>query len=89
MTYTSNQVSRRTVPVLRTVDVAGVEWPLYKLEAVAIGLVVFVATLALVGSLQAAVLGGAAVAIAAWWTLRLTEVHPARTGSPRQAAGPQ
>ncbi|MFI8565038.1 hypothetical protein ACIGGF_00545 [Rhodococcus sp. NPDC078407] len=95
MTFTSTRVSRRPAAVLRSVDVAGIAWPVYKLEALALGSLVFLATLVLAGSLQAAVLTGAAAAVAAWWTLRLTELH-ALTGlhapgqaSPRQATRPQ
>ncbi|KZF01590.1 MULTISPECIES: hypothetical protein, partial [unclassified Rhodococcus (in: high G+C Gram-positive bacteria)] len=62
MTYTSTQVTRRPAPTLRTADVAGIAWPVYKLEALALGLLVFAATLVIAGSLQAAVLAGAAVA---------------------------
>lgn len=89
MTYTSNEVSPRTAPGLRTADVAGVAWPVYKLEALALGFLVFAATLVVAGSLQAAVLSGAAVAVLAWWTLRLTELGSVGRASARQAAGPQ
>ncbi|MFY2788281.1 hypothetical protein [Rhodococcus sp. MALMAid1271] len=89
MTYTSNEVSPRTAPGLRTADVAGVAWPVYKLEALALGFVVFAATLVVAGSLQAAVLSGAAVAVVAWWTLRLTELGSIGRASARQAAGSQ
>lgn len=99
MTFTSTRVSRRPVPALRSTDVAGIAWPVYKLEALALGFIVFAATLALVGSLHAAVLVSAAIAVAAWWTLRLTELgwigrgsvesRPIEPASPRQATGPQ
>lgn len=86
MTYTSTQVSRRPAPALRTADVAGIEWPVYKLEALALGFIVFTATLVVAGSLHAAVLAGAAVAVLTWWTLRLTELGSTGPASARQAA---
>lgn len=89
MTYTNTQVTRRPAPTLRTADVAGIAWPVYKLEALALGLLVFAATLVIAGSLQAAVLAGAAVAVVAWWTLRLTELGSTGPASARQAARPQ
>ncbi|MEW2018584.1 hypothetical protein [Rhodococcus sp. NPDC076796] len=89
MTYTSTQVSRRPAPALRTADVAGIAWPVYKLEALALGFLVFAATLVVAGSLQAAVLAGAAVAVVAWWTLRLIELGSTGPTSARQAARPE
>ena len=89
MTFTSTQVSRGPAAALRTADVAGVAWPVYKLEALTLGLLVFAATLVVAGSLQAAVLAGAAVAVVAWWALRLTELGATGTASARQAARPQ
>ena len=53
-----------TVEHLRTevrgVDVAGTVWPLFKLEAIAVAVVVFLLTLLIVSSLQVAVLAAAA-----------------------------
>ena len=89
MTVTNTRLSHRPSPVLRSVDVAGIAWPAYKLEALGLGSLVFVAMLVVAGSLHAAVLAGAAIAAAAWWTLRLTELYPSAPASPRQAAGPQ
>ncbi|MCJ0978229.1 hypothetical protein MTX35_10980 [Rhodococcus sp. ARC_M12] len=89
MTYTNTQVSRRPAPALRTADVAGIAWPVYKLEALALGVLVFVGTLAFAGSLHAAVLAGAAATVATWWTLRLTELGATGAASARQTAGPQ
>ncbi|WP_137723829.1 hypothetical protein [Prescottella subtropica] len=54
-----------------TVDIAGTAWPLYKLEAVASALVVFVLALAVTQVLQTAVLTAAAVAVAVWWVRRV------------------
>ncbi|MGB6073129.1 MAG: hypothetical protein WBG53_21570 [Rhodococcus sp. (in: high G+C Gram-positive bacteria)] len=89
MTYTSTQVSRRPAPALRTADVAGIAWPVYKLEALALGFLVFAATLVVAGSLQAAVLAGAAIAVVTWWTLRLIELGSTGPTSARQAARPE
>nr|WP_314141390.1 hypothetical protein [uncultured Rhodococcus sp.] len=89
MTYTSTQVSRRPAPALRTADVAGIAWPVYKLEALALGFLVFAATVVVAGSLHAAVLAGAAVTVVAWWTLRLTELGSTEQASARQAARPE
>ncbi len=89
MTFTSTRVSNRPTAALRSVDVAGIAWPVYKLEALALGSFVFLAILVVGGSLHAAVLAGAALAVAAWWTLRLTEIHPTTPASPRQTAGSQ
>ncbi|MGV8871464.1 MAG: hypothetical protein ACOH2Q_02970 [Rhodococcus sp. (in: high G+C Gram-positive bacteria)] len=89
MTFTSTRANRRPAPALRSTDVAGIAWPLYKLEALALGFIGFAAALVLAGSLQAAVLAGAAIAVAAWWTLRLTELHAPEPASPRQATWPQ
>lgn len=59
----------------RTVDLAGTAWPLYKLEALAAGLLVFLGAVALTMPLQVAVLGGAAAAVVIWWALRLVELR--------------
>ncbi|MDF0532159.1 hypothetical protein P0W64_21910 [Tsukamurella sp. 8F] len=58
-----------------TVDVFGVAWPLYKVEALAAGLVAFVVVLtltALAGAVAPApaILSAAGVTAAAWCTLR-------------------
>ncbi|TQC50396.1 hypothetical protein EEB14_04415 [Rhodococcus sp. WS4] len=66
---------RRSDPV-RTVDLAGTEWPLYKLEALAVALLVFATILVITQTLQAAVLTAAAVAVVVWWARRL---FPPRT----------
>ncbi|MDT2010031.1 hypothetical protein FXW78_52150 [Rhodococcus opacus] len=61
---------RRSDPA-RTVDLAGTEWPLYKLEALAVALLVFATILVITQTLQAAVLTAAAVAVVVWWARRL------------------
>ncbi|BDE59755.1 hypothetical protein GS504_08970 [Rhodococcus hoagii] len=54
-----------------TVDLAGTAWPLYKLEALAAGLLVFVLVLAVTQVLQPAVLTAAGVAVVVWWGRRV------------------
>ncbi|MFC7447074.1 hypothetical protein [Rhodococcus daqingensis] len=63
----------RRVPRSRgaSVDLAGTEWPLYKLEALAVSLLVFIALLAITQALQPAVLVAAATAVVVWWARRL------------------
>ncbi|QCB51447.1 hypothetical protein E5720_19825 [Rhodococcus sp. PAMC28707] len=58
---------------LHTVDIAGTSWPVYKLEALAVGVLVFLGALALTTSLQLAVLVSACATVLAWWSLRLAE----------------
>ncbi|BAH49043.1 hypothetical protein [Rhodococcus opacus] len=60
----------------RTVDLAGTEWPLYKLEALAVALLVFVTILVVTQTLQAAVLTAAAAAVVVWWARRLFQPRP-------------
>ncbi|MFC0453512.1 hypothetical protein [Rhodococcus jostii] len=66
----------RRSDLVRTVDLAGTEWPLYKLEALAVALLVFATILVITQTLQAAVLTAAAVAVVVWWARRL---FPPRT----------
>lgn len=54
-----------------TVDLAGTAWPLYKLEALAAGLLVFVLVLAVTQVLQPAVLTAAGVTVIVWWGRRV------------------
>ncbi|MEV0250508.1 hypothetical protein AB0H76_28210 [Nocardia sp. NPDC050712] len=49
-----------------TVDIAGSAWPVFKLEALAAGLVAGLILALVLGSLQVAVLVGAAVAAGRW-----------------------
>ncbi|MFE4502418.1 hypothetical protein ACFRFQ_21415 [Rhodococcus sp. NPDC056743] len=62
------RASRRATD--NSVDIAGTLWPLYKLEALVIGLIVFVAILAITTSMQPAVLTAAAAAVVTWWVRR-------------------
>ncbi|KAA0021014.1 hypothetical protein [Antrihabitans cavernicola] len=50
----------------RVVDIAGTAWPLYKIEALVVGLLVFVVAVVVVQSLQVAVLSSAAIAAVVW-----------------------
>ncbi|MEV6226020.1 hypothetical protein AB0M13_30615 [Nocardia fluminea] len=49
-----------------TVDIAGSAWPVYKLEALVVALVVGALLLLIIGSPQVAVLAAAAVAAVRW-----------------------
>lgn len=49
------------------VDIAGTEWPLYKLEALAVGFLILVALLVVTGIAQTAVLTAAAATTVTWW----------------------
>ncbi|WP_067545730.1 hypothetical protein [Nocardia crassostreae] len=51
-----------------TVDIAGTAWPVYKLEAVAAGLVTALLLALITGSAQTAVLAAATVAALRWIT---------------------
>lgn len=81
MSYASPRLGHARVHrTARTVDLAGTAWPLYKLEALAVGVLVFLGTLALampfqIAALQTAVLAGAAVTVVLWWTLRIAELR--------------
>ncbi|WP_433756039.1 hypothetical protein [Nocardia sp. CA-135398] len=48
------------------VDIAGSAWPMYKLEAIALGLVICLVLALITGSLQVAVLVAAAVGTGRW-----------------------
>ncbi len=49
-----------------TIDIAGSAWPVYKLDAVVVGLVSCLLLALITASLQVAVLAGAAVGAAQW-----------------------
>ncbi|KQU02671.1 hypothetical protein ASG56_17330 [Rhodococcus sp. Leaf7] len=68
---TVDLTTTRALPV-RTVDVAGTDWPLYKIESLVLALLVF-AALALTVTMQTAVLTSAAVGVTLWWALGATE----------------
>ncbi|WP_040688714.1 hypothetical protein [Nocardia vinacea] len=48
------------------VDIAGSAWPMYKLEAIALGLLICLTLALITGSLQVAVLVAAAAGTARW-----------------------
>ncbi|MFB8004554.1 hypothetical protein [Nocardia sp. NPDC056000] len=55
------------IPVrVATVNIAGTAWPLFKLEALAAGLVIALILLLVTGSAQTAVLAGATVMAIRW-----------------------
>src|SRR5574340_46455 len=56
------------------VDLAGTNWPLYKLEALAAGVAVLVGALLVTGTAQTAVLTAAAVTTGVWWLRPLRDV---------------
>ncbi|MGW4480700.1 hypothetical protein [Rhodococcus triatomae] len=60
-----------------TIDIAGTSWPLYKLEALAVGLLVFLAVLVVTGALQPAALTAAGATVVVWWVRRLQWRSPA------------
>jgi hypothetical protein len=62
-----------------TVDIAGTAWPLYKLEALAAGLLTFLVVLVVAQTLQPAVLTAAAATVLVWWAMRLTRHDRADT----------
>ncbi len=68
----------RTHATIETVDIAGTAWPLYKLEAIAAGLLVFLLILTLTQVLQTAVLTAAGAAVVVWWTRRVMLTHHRR-----------
>lgn len=73
MSTIDQYVTRSPRGAVRTVDVAGTDWPLYKLESLAVALIVFVA-LALTVTMQTAVLASAALGVALWWALKTVEL---------------
>ncbi|WP_072806356.1 hypothetical protein [Rhodococcoides yunnanense] len=73
MTYAVPKLSTRPTARVNTVDIAGTAWPVYKVEALVLGMLVFVGALAFTASLQVAVLSAAAAAVAAWWGLKAAE----------------
>lgn len=60
----------RTSRPRAAIDIAGTAWPVYKLEALVVGLLVFVATLVPTQTLEPAVLGAAAATVVVWWARR-------------------
>lgn len=73
MIHATLNTSTRRRASTSTVDIAGTDWPVYKIEALVLGVLVFLGALALTTSLQVAVLTSAASTVVAWWTLLLIE----------------
>ncbi|MBT2268907.1 hypothetical protein [Rhodococcus erythropolis] len=59
------------------VDLAGTRWPLYKIEALVVGFVLFVVAGAVTQSMQVAVLTAATVSVITWWARRVYYSRPA------------
>ncbi|WP_372024042.1 hypothetical protein ACBG85_16485 [Rhodococcus sp. NyZ502] len=57
------------------VDLAGTRWPLYKIEALVVGFVLFVVAGAVTQSMQVAVLTAATAAVVTWWVRRVHYSH--------------
>ncbi|WP_039823807.1 hypothetical protein [Nocardia testacea] len=68
MTASPLTAPRAAVRGAAAVDIAGSRWPVYKLEALVMGLLVFLVAAAVLGSTQAGVLLGAAVGAVLWTT---------------------
>ncbi|WP_459545315.1 hypothetical protein [Nocardia sp. X0981] len=62
--------TREAVRAGSVVDIAGSDWPVYKLEALTIGLLVFLVAALVLGSAQAGVLLGAGLGVLLWTTGR-------------------
>ena len=79
-------ISRTTHRATRTVTLAGVPWPVYKLEALTLGLAVAAALLLITGSAQFAVLAAAVAAALRW--IAGTASATGRHTSPRAHRSP-
>lgn len=75
MTASPLAAPRDAVRGAAVVDIAGSRWPVYKLEALIAGLLVFLALAVVLGSAQAGVLLGAAVSALVWTTGRWRTVR--------------
>ncbi len=71
MTTVGHTRPHRSAAAAGTVDIAGTAWPLYKLEALGAGLLVFLTVLTVTQTLQPAVLAAAAATVVVWWARRL------------------
>jgi hypothetical protein len=62
------EVNRSQIVVggVRKVDIAGSQWPVYKIEALAVGVLAGLVLVLVTGSLQVAVLAAAALATLRW-----------------------
>ncbi|GGL03952.1 hypothetical protein [Nocardia jinanensis] len=66
MTASHLAAPRDAVRAAAVVDIAGSRWPVYKLEALIAGLLVFLVPALVLGSVQTGVLLGAAVGALLW-----------------------
>lgn len=64
------------------VDIAGSAWPIYKLEAIALGLVICLVLALITGSLQVAVLVAAGVGAGRWILGQVAASHRASRMAP-------
>ncbi|NNH72111.1 hypothetical protein HLB23_19990 [Nocardia uniformis] len=67
-----------TAPRSDSIDIAGTAWPMFKLEALAAGLVIMVLLILITGSPQIAVLAGAAAAAVRWIAGLVTQQREAQ-----------
>ncbi|MGW5383734.1 hypothetical protein [Nocardia sp. NPDC003963] len=75
MTASPLATPRTAVRGVTVVDIAGSRWPVYKLEALIVGLLVFLVPAVVLGSVQTGVLLGAAVGALLWTTGRWRSAH--------------
>ncbi|WP_063062513.1 hypothetical protein [Nocardia sienata] len=75
MTASHLTAPRAAVRGPAVVDIAGSRWPVYKLEALIVGSLVFLVVAVVLGSVQAGVLLGAAVGALLWSTGRWRMAH--------------
>lgn len=66
MTALQTLETRASVRAGAEVDIAGTRWPVYKLEALGVGLLALLIVTLVLGSLQAGVLLGAAAGAGRW-----------------------
>jgi len=72
MTTAEHFRSAASSPTGREVSIAGVPWPLFKVAALVVGILVVGLLAAVTGSAATAVLGGAAVSTAVWLGAAIT-----------------
>lgn len=80
MTYAIPSLTARPRTKVNAVDIAGTAWPVYKIEALVLGALVFLGALALTTSLQTSVLASAAATVVTWWTLLIVEASATKRG---------
>lgn len=75
---TSPSAGGRADERFAVVDIAGVAWPVYKVEALILGVMVFAGVMATNTAPNIAVLVSTATTVAAWWLLRVAETRALR-----------